>query len=145
MHSINVYYMNTTKIVMTNVLYNDPHVHYHSAKNTKCLIIVITCLLFFGAIPSLLHIVSPNKKLLTHKFMSSSIKWPTSHVNHLIKCCRYVLSTAILFSLQNSRPIRQLFDLHVDIICKSIMVAYETWLVVFRQNKGLFCIGSCET
>ena len=81
MHSINVYYMNTTKIVMTNVLYNDPHVHYHSAKYTKYLIIVMTCLLSFGAIPSLLLVLYP-------------IKWFRRRLQH---CCsnRYLTAVTI--------------------------------------------------
>ena len=48
---------------MTNVLYNVPHIHYQSAKYTKCLIIVMTCLLSFSAILSLLLVLYPIKWL----------------------------------------------------------------------------------
>ena len=61
MHSIDVYLPNTTKKVMPKVLYNGPHVHYHSQKYLPCLTVVTTLLTFFGAIPSLLLVLYPIK------------------------------------------------------------------------------------
>ena len=63
MHSIEVYLPNTTKEAMTNVLYNDPHVHYHTKKYILYLTIVVTLLILFGAIPSLLLVFYPIKVL----------------------------------------------------------------------------------
>ena len=84
MHSINTYLPNTTIKVMTNVLYNDPHVHYQSAKYTYCLIIVVIFLLFFGAIPSLLFVLYP-------------IKW---FRRRLERCCsnRYLSGIAVFIN-----------------------------------------------
>ena len=59
MHSIDVYSPNATKKVITNVLYNCPHVHYHIQKYIPCLTVVVTLLTLFSAIPSLLLALYP--------------------------------------------------------------------------------------
>ena len=60
-NSINVYSPNTTNKVITNVLYNGPHIHSHIQKYLPCLTVVVTLLTFFGAIPSLLLVLYPIK------------------------------------------------------------------------------------
>ena len=61
MRSIDVYSPNTTKEVITNVLYNSPHVHSHIQKYLPCLTVVVTLLTLFSAIPSLLLVLYPIK------------------------------------------------------------------------------------
>ena len=81
MRSIDVYSPNTTKKVITNVLYNGPHVNYHIQKYLPCLTVVVTLLTFFGAIPSLLLVLYP-------------IKWFRRTLEH---CCsnRYLTGVTI--------------------------------------------------
>ena len=81
MHSVDVYLPNTTKKMITKVLYNNPHVNYHSQKYLPCLTVVVTLLTFFGAIPSLLLVLYP-------------IKWFRKRLEH---CCsnRYLTGVTI--------------------------------------------------
>ena len=67
--------------MITNVLYNSPHVHSHSQKYLPCLTVVVTLLTLFGAIPSLLLVLYP-------------IKWFRRRLEH---CCsnRYLTGVTI--------------------------------------------------
>ena len=84
MHSIDVYLPNTTKKVITNVLYNGPHVHYHSQKYFPCLTVVVTLLTFFGAIPSLLLVLYPikwSRRTLEHRCSNRYLTGVTIYIN----------------------------------------------------------------
>ena len=61
MHSNDVYLPKPAKKAMTNVLHNDPNVHYHSKKYILYLTIVVTLLILFGSIPSLMLLLYPIK------------------------------------------------------------------------------------
>ena len=71
MYSIDVYLPKPAQKAMTNVLYNDPHVHYYTKKYILCLTIILTSLILFCAIPSLMLLLYP-------------IKWFRRRLEH---CC----------------------------------------------------------
>ena len=79
---MDIYLPNTTKRVMTIVLYNDPQVHNYTKKYILYLTVVVTLLVVFGAIPSLMLLLYP-------------IKWFRRRLKH---CCfnRY-LTEIIIF------------------------------------------------
>ena len=70
-YSIDVYLPKPTKKAMTNVLYNDPNVHYYTKKYILYLTVVVTLLILFSAIPSLMLLLYP-------------IKWFRKRLEH---CC----------------------------------------------------------
>ena len=61
MHSIDIYLSKPAKKAMTNVLHNDPNVHYYTKKYIVYLTVVVTLLILFGAIPSLMLLLYPIK------------------------------------------------------------------------------------
>ena len=81
MHLIDVYSPNNTKELITNVLYNGPHVHPHIQKYVPCLTVVVTLVTLFSAMPSLLLVLYP-------------IKWFRRRLEH---CCsnRYLTGVII--------------------------------------------------
>ena len=84
MHSIDIYLPKPAKKAMTNVLHNDPNVHYYTKKYIVYLTVVVTLLLLFGAIPSLMLLLYP-------------IKWFRRRLEH---CCsnRYLTGATIFIN-----------------------------------------------